>query len=92
LLRVIRFGLTASGRYFAFHTRVPDRPGELHKLLGLVADVGANVVGVDHHREGAQTHVTDVDIALQVETKGADHIAELTRRLADSGYRIDPGT
>jgi threonine dehydratase len=92
LLRVIRFGLTASGRYFAFHTRVPDRPGELYRLLGLVAEVGANVVGVDHHREGAQTHVADVDIALQVETKGADHIAELTRRLADSGYKIDPGT
>jgi threonine dehydratase len=89
LLRVIRFGLTAAGRYFAFHTRIPDRPGELHKLLGLIAELGANIVGVQHHREGARIHVADVDIALQVETKGVEHIEELVARLAESGYGVE---
>lgn len=89
LLRVIRFGLTAAGRYFAFHTRIPDRPGALHRLLGLIAELGANVVGVEHHREGARIHVADVDVALQVETKGADHIEELVARLAESGYGVE---
>jgi threonine dehydratase len=89
LLRVIRFGLTAAGRYFAFHTRIPDRPGALHRLLGLIAELGANIVGVQHHREGARIHVGDVDVALQVETKGADHIEELVARLTESGYGVE---
>ncbi len=89
LLRVIRFGLSASGRYFAFHTRIPDRPGELHKLLGLVAEVGANVVGVDHHREGVAVHLGDVDVSLQIETKGLQHIEKVVGRLAAAGYAVE---
>jgi threonine dehydratase len=89
LLRVIRFGLGAAGRYFAFHTRIPDRPGQLHRLLGRIAEQGANVVGVEHHREGARVHVGEVGVALQVETKGPAHIDELTEALRDAGYRVD---
>jgi threonine dehydratase len=89
LLRVIRFGLSAAGRYFAFHTRIPDRPGALHKLLGLIAELGANIVGVEHHREGVRIHVNDVDVALQIETKGPHHIEELVARLAEAGYGVE---
>lgn len=89
LLRVIRFGLGASGRYLALRTRLSDRPGELHRLLGLIAQAGANVVGVEHHREGLGLHVGEVDVALQVETKGPDHIEALVRGLATSGYIIE---
>jgi threonine dehydratase len=89
LLRVIRFGLGASGRYLSFRTRLSDSPGELHRLLGLIAEAGANVVGVEHHREGLRLHLGEVDLALQVETKGPDHIDELIRSLATSGYIIE---
>jgi threonine dehydratase len=89
LLRVIRFGLSASGRYFAFHTRIPDRPGELARLLSLIADVGANIVGIEHHREGVSVHLGEVDVAMQVETKGAQHIDELLDQLSANGYRVD---
>jgi threonine dehydratase len=89
LLRVIRFGLGASGRYFAFHTRIPDRPGALHTLLGCIATAGANVVGVEHHREGVAVELGEVDVALQVETRGPPHIQELVDRLGESGYPIE---
>ena len=89
LLRVIRFGLGSSGRYFAFHTRITDQPGALVRLLGLIADAGANVVGVEHHREGVSVHLGEVEVALQVETKGKDHIEELVERLSDSGYSLE---
>ena len=89
LLRVIRYGLGAAGRYFAFHTRIPDRPGELHKLLGLIASLGANIVGVDHHREGVGIHIGDVDVSLQIETRGPAHIEELVVRLGESGYGVE---
>ena len=89
LLRVIRFGLSASGRYFAFRTRISDRPGELHRLLGLMAELRANVVGVQHHREGVRAHLGDVEVALQVETRGRDHITELLSGLDAAGYVVE---
>ena len=52
LIQVMRHGLTASGRYLVVRTRLGDRPGELIKLLQLVAEERANVVSVEHHREG----------------------------------------
>jgi threonine dehydratase len=89
LLRLIRFGLSASGRYFAFHTRIPDRPGELHKLLGLVAERGANLVGVEHRREGVIVDLGEVDVALQLETRGPEHIDDLVSHLATAGYTLE---
>lgn len=89
LLTVIRYGLSASGRYFAFHTRISDRPGELHRLIGLIADLGANIVGVEHHREGARVHVGDVDLTLALETKGLEHIEEVVRTLGAAGYGLE---
>jgi threonine dehydratase len=89
LLRVIRFGLSASGRYFAFNTKIPDRPGELHRLLGLIADAGANIVGVEHHREGAAVDLSEVQVQMQVETRGPGHIEELSDRLVSAGYHLE---
>ena len=88
LLRVIRFGMSASGRYFAFHTRIEDKPGALHRLLGCVAELGGNIVGVEHHREGVKVDLSEVDVALQVETKGPEHIDELVQRLKTEGYTV----
>ena len=89
LLRVIRFGLGSSGRYFAFHTRIPDHPGELHRLLGLIAKAGANIVGVEHRREGVAVHLGEVEVALQVETRGREHITDLVNQLATAGYSLE---
>ena len=89
LLRVIRFGLSASGRYFAFRTRINDEPGALATLLARIAELGANVVGVEHHREGARVQLDEVDVALQVETKGSPHIAELVSELGKAGYVVE---
>jgi threonine dehydratase len=86
LQRVIRFGLSAAGRYFAFHTRIADRPGELRRLLGCIAELGANIVGVEHHREGVHVDLGDVDVTLQVETKGPAHIEELMKAMVGEGY------
>ena len=89
LLRVIRFGLSAAGRYFAFNTKIPDRPGELHRLLGLIAEGGANIVGVEHHREGAAVDLSEVEVQMQVETRGPAHIEELSDALVSAGYHLE---
>ena len=91
LLRVIRFGMTSAGRYFSFRTRLKDRPGELQRLSGAIAEVGVNVVGIEHRREGVlHSSLTDVEVSLQVELRGPDHIRELIARLEQEGYEVTP--
>jgi threonine dehydratase len=89
LLRVIRFGMTSAGRYFSFRTRLRDRPGELQRLSGAIAQVGVNVVGIEHRREGVlHSGLGDVEVSIQVELRGPDHIKELIARLEDDGYEV----
>lgn len=89
LLKVIRFGMGSAGRYFWFRTRVPDRPGELHRLLGVIADAKANVVGIEHRREGAGIlHLGEVEVTVQAETRGPDHVEVLRNELGKAGYEI----
>ncbi len=89
LQRIVRFGLSSSGRYFAFRTRLLDVPGALHSLLGLIAEQEANIVGVEHHREGVSVNLGEVEVALQLETRGRDHIDRLTAELTAAGYTIE---
>jgi threonine dehydratase len=76
LLRVLRHGMAAAGRYLSFRLRIPDRPGELAKLLGTLASSGANVLDVEHVRTGPKLHLDEVEVALQLETRGPDHCDE----------------
>ena len=88
LLQVVRHGLAAAGRYLSFTVRVPDRPGELVRLLALLADAQANVLEVGHHRVSAQLHVDEVEVALQVETRGGEHRERVVARLREAGYPV----
>ncbi len=88
LLRVIRHGLIAAGRYLSFRLRIPDRPGELARLLGLLAETGANVLDVEHVRTGPKLHLDEVEVALQLETRGPLHCDEVLARLRAAGYPL----
>jgi len=88
LVRVLRHGLAAAGRYLSFHVRIDDHPGALAKLLHTLADAGANVLDVVHERTGPTLHVDEVEVALQVETRGPDHSDEVLGLLRSHGYRI----
>lgn len=88
LLRVIRHGLTASGRYLALYVRVPDRPGNLATLLAILADNGANVLEVEHLRIDPGLRVDEVEIGLQLEMRGAEHCAAVAGALREAGYGV----
>jgi len=89
LLRVLRHGMAAAGRYLSFRLRIPDRPGELAKLLGELAASEANVLDVEHVRTGPKLHLDEVEVAVQLETRGPDHCAAVLDRLKAVGYPID---
>lgn len=87
LLRIIRHGLAAAGRYLTVVVRMPDRPGSLARLLNDVQAMHANVVDVEHNRVDAGLRVDEVDIVVHVETRGPEHCASLLEDLAERGYR-----
>ena len=66
LLRVIQHGMIAAGRYLSFRVRIGDRPGELARLLRLLAELGANVVNVEHLRTTSRLTLGEVEVALSV--------------------------
>ena len=88
LLRLLRHGMAAAGRYLSFRLRIPDRPGELAKLLGELAASGANVLDIEHVRTGPRLHIDEVEVALQLETRGPDHCKTVLDRLRDAGYPL----
>jgi threonine dehydratase len=89
LISVMRHGLTAAGRYLVVRTRVPDRPGELLKLLDLVARERVNVVQVEHRREGAPIDVAETEIWLTLATRDEEHAASLLATMRTWGYDVD---
>jgi threonine dehydratase len=77
---------TRMGRRLRVYTRVSDLPGGLAGLLAAVASAGANLIDVEHVRDGVDLHVRETGIELTVETRGGDHAAALLSALRDAGY------
>jgi len=69
LTRIIDHGLTASGRHFAVQVLVPDSPGELAAITQLVAEMGMNVLDIEHHRTGHHIETAQVEIVMTLETR-----------------------
>ena len=88
MMRVIRHGLTAGGRFTQVTVYMPDRPGSLAGLLAEIADLDANVVDVSHMRTNPRLAVDEVEITIGLETRGPEHRDQLLGRLTDDGYRI----
>ena len=88
LMRIIRFGMAAAGRFLTVRVRVLDRPGSLARLLETVRNSNANVVEVEHNRFDPGLSVDEVDIVVQVETRGPEQRDALLGQLIEAGYEI----
>jgi threonine dehydratase len=89
LISVMRHGLTVAGRYVVLRTRITDRPGELIKLLQLLAVERVNVVSVEHHREGLQLSVAETEVELTLATRDREHREHVVAILEEHGYRVE---
>jgi threonine dehydratase len=65
---------------------VSDRPGSLARLLALVAGRGANLLDVQHIREGIDLHVRETAVQLVLETRGPEHADQVARAVREAGY------
>jgi threonine dehydratase len=88
LAKVLRYGLSAAGRYLTFRCRLPDRPGALATLLAELAGLGANVLDVVHARFTPHLRVDEVEVQLQVETRGPGHCDGVIGQLRKAGYTL----
>jgi threonine dehydratase len=86
LSRIIERGLVKDGRLVRLRVHLPDYPGALHRLTGILADHRANIVETAYDRAYHGVNLGDTAIDITMETRGPDHIAELLGALSAAGY------
>jgi len=86
--RVIERGLAADGRLCRFDAVISDRPGGLARFTDIIAAAGASVQDILHDRAFASDDINEVTVRCIVETRDADHIRHLHRRLTDAGFDV----
>ena len=89
LSRIITKGLTKSGRITNVTTKVVDKPGELNRLLTVVAQNGANVLSINHGREDYQSAVNVCVVNLSLETRDRRHAEDILNSLQENGYPVN---
>lgn len=87
--RIINLGLATEGRLFRFSTAIMDRPGELRRLITIIADESANIRQIEHHRARPGLALTQTRVFLEIETRGHKHIERLRRALSAKGFEIE---
>ena len=89
LTHIVDHGLTAAGRYLVLQVVVPDRPGQLAALSTAVAELRANVLSIEHHREGVGLALGEAQVRLTLEARDRTHGDELLAALRQRGFRVD---
>ncbi len=84
--RLLQFGLGAAGRHLRLRTELTDRPGALVGLSTVIAEQGANIFEVVHHRIGSAHSVNVVDLSLTLEVRDRAHGEAVVQALRGAGY------
>lgn len=85
---LIRRRETQAGRRLAVFARIDDRPGGLAQLLTVFAASGANLIEVEHQREGIELHVRETGVHATFEVRGTDHARVVVQAARDAGYDL----
>jgi threonine dehydratase len=86
LARIIERGLVKDGRLVRLRVHLPDYPGALHRVTGILAEHRANIVETSYNRAYHNVNLGDTAIDITMETRGPEHIAGLIAALAANGY------
>lgn len=90
--RIIEHGLVEAGRYIRFFTILPDKPGQLNRLLQILADQHANIISIAHNRMSPHLFPGQVEVDLSLETRNRQHIERIEKALRDNGYQVKKET
>jgi threonine dehydratase len=92
LTGLVRRHETNRGRRLIVFARISDRPGGLARLLTLFAHEGANLIEVEHVREGVDLHVRETGVQVVLEVRGREHVASIIDAAKKEGYEISEVT
>src|SRR5437660_2054106 len=87
--RFIEHGLASAGRYFVIHTRLNDRPGELMRMLCIIAEMRINVIDVRYQRISNRLPIMQREETITLETRDRAQCEELLQRLRAAGYMVE---
>lgn len=87
--RFIEHALAVAGRYFVIHTRLTDRPGELMRMLSIIAEMRINVIDVRHQRLSSRLPIMEREETITLETRDRAQCEELLHRLRADGYMVE---
>ena len=85
---MINKGLIKRDRIFNFTVSIPDKPGELAKIVDLIAEQGANVIKLEHNQFKNLSRFKDIELQITVETNGSEHVKNLVEAFEEKGYEI----
>ncbi len=85
---LVRRNETEAGRRLTVFVRIDDRPGRLAELLGIFATSGANLLEVQHVREGLTLHVRETGVRASFEVRGREHALAAIGTARAAGYPI----
>ena len=88
LSRIITKGLIRTGRIATISTQIPDKSGNLAKLLQTIAGSGANILSINHEREDAKSDVQSCLVSITMETRDHGHIERIVKDMEDNGYCV----
>lgn len=83
---VVQKGLILRDRIFTVSIQLPDKPGELCRVAGVVAGVQANVIKLDHNQFISSNRNAAVEIRITMEAFGTEHKKQIIGALRDAGY------
>lgn len=83
---VVQHGLIQRGRIFTISVLLPDRPGELQKVSGIIADKGGNIIKLEHNQFVSINRNAAVELKITMEAYGEDHKQEVLGALREEGY------
>src|ERR1019366_4050778 len=86
---IIERGMVKDGRLVRVRVELPDHPGGLEKLAGLIAVLRANIVQATHDRTYFGVALGNTIIDLTIETRGPEQVEQMLERLTEEGYSYE---
>ena len=84
---ILQHGLIQRGRIFTVSVLLPDKPGQLEKVAGTIADAKGNLVKLEHNQFVSTNRNLEVELRLTVESFGEEHKQQIVDRLREGGFK-----
>jgi threonine dehydratase len=86
LASLLMRGLVRGGRLVRLRAELPDMPGVLSRVAGVIGGLGGNIVEVHHQRLFHDTSVKRAELDVVVETQNRRHVDALIDALVAAGF------